>query len=537
MLARPFRFVRLGVGFVAATAALGCLEACGGGDDNTAPVPSTPSDGGAKDASLDAPSDATVDGTLADSPSDAPHDAPSDAADAGDAHVLGDGGGLSKINHFVVVYMENHSFDNLYGEFPGANGLSSLDAGEDAGPVPHVTQQTTDGAVYDPLPFSANDMTVTPAFADADVANAPFPLESFTRNDQLISDLPHLFFTEQFQINDGGMNQFVFFSTAQGLAMGHWHTMKLPVPVVAKQFTVCDNFFHAAFGGSFLNHFWLIAARTPEWANAPGVDAGGPTVDDPAVVLDTAPVGTEGQVTLDGFVVNTSFSVNSPHPLTVAPTKLVPNQTFDTIGERLNEVNVSWAWYAGGWNDALRYSQTDGGSPTTGQFQFHHQPFVYFAKYADGTPGRAQHLKDETEFMTAAQNGTLPAVSFVKPVGDNNEHPGYTDELTGEQHLLGLIQAVETGPNWDDTAIIVTYDEHGGQWDHVPPPHVDRWGPGSRVPTIVISKFAKKNFVDSTQYDTTSILKTIEVRYGLTNLTTRDLNVRDMSAAFDFTSN
>src|ERR1051325_6093822 len=98
-----------------------------------------------------------------------------------------------------------------------------------------------------------------------------------------------------------------------------------------------------------------------------------------------------------------------------------------TIVDRLFGKGTSWAWYSGGWNDAVA------GHPDS-LFQYHHQPFIYFKNYGDGTPGRAQHLKDETDFIAAAKAGTLPAVSFVKPVGENNEHPGYTDLISGERH-------------------------------------------------------------------------------------------------------
>src|SRR5262249_7889935 len=155
-------------------------------------------------------------------------------------------------------------------------------------------------------------------------------------------------------------------------------------------------------------------------------------------------------------------------------------------------------------------------------FQFHHQPFIYFAPYADGTPARAAHLKDEADFIAAAQSGNLPAVSFVKPLGMNNEHAGYADILTGEYHTQQLVDAVRNGPNWKDAAIIITYDENGGFWDHVAPPKIDKWGPGTRIPAIIISPFAKKGYVDHTQYETSSILSFIEKRYGLAALATRD---------------
>jgi len=225
--------------------------------------------------------------------------------------------------------------------------------------------------------------------------------------------------------------------------------------------------------------------------------------------------------------VNTSFTVNQPHPATVPAANLVPNQTFATIGDRLSAQGLSWAWYSGGWNNALA------GTPDP-LFQFHHQPFAYFANYADGTAAKAEHLRDETEFVAAARAGNLPAVSFVKPLGEVNEHPGYTNVLSGEQHAEELINDIRNGPDWKSTAIIVTYDENGGFWDHVAPPTVDRWGPGSRVPTLIISPFARSGFIDHTFYDTTSILAFLERRFGLDPLSDRDAGANDLTAAFDF---
>jgi len=184
-------------------------------------------------------------------------------------------------------------------------------------------------------------------------------------------------------------------------------------------------------------------------------------------------------------------------------------------------------WYSGGWSNAIA------GHPDR-FFQFHHQPFAYFANYADGTAGRAQHLKDETEFTAAARAGKLPAVSFVKPVGELNEHPGYANVLSGEQHTMELLAALRSSPQWQSTAVIITYDENGGFWDHVPPPKIDRWGPGARVPAIVISPYAKHGYVDHTLYDTSSILALIEHRFGLKPLGSRDAAANDMTAAFDF---
>jgi phospholipase C len=269
-----------------------------------------------------------------------------------------------------------------------------------------------------------------------------------------------------------------------------------------------------------LNHFWLIAGATPQWPNAPA-----------SMVAQVGPDGAlvkDGAVTPDGYLVNTAFPANGPHPATITDTaQLVPPFTLPTIGDRLDEKNISWGWFSGGWNDAAA------GHPDP-LFQFNHQPFAYFAKYANGTPGQAAHLHDEQDFLRAAHDNTLPAVAFVKPAGADNEHPGYADLARGQQHVADLVTAVQQSPAWADTAIIVTYDENGGFWDHVAPPKGDRWGPATRVPAIVISPYAKKGFVDHTQYDTTSILKLIEDRWGLAPLGSRDAAATGLANAFDF---
>jgi phospholipase C len=420
--------------------------------------------------------------------------------------------GLNKLNQFVVIYLENHSFDNLYGKYAGAEGIASA--------TDTVLQIDTNGNPYQalPQPFNTSTMMPDPDFP-TDLPNAPFNIDMYKPANMMIPDLVHRYYQEQSQIDGGRMDKYAQVSNAKGLVMGYYDTSKLPLATYAKDYTVCDYFFHSAFGGSFLNHIFLISAAPPSWPNAPM---------DTVAQFDpmTGKMTMDGQVTPDGYAVNTSFSVNAPHPTGIPMDHLLPNQTLPTIGDRLNDAKVSWAWYSGGYNDALA------GNPDP-SFQFHHQPFIYFQNYADGTDLKKQHLKDETDFMNDAKNGKLPAVSFVKPIGDFNEHPGYADVTDGENHVLDLIKAVKSGPQWKDTAIIITYDENGGFWDHVPPPKADRWGPGTRVPTIVISPFSKKG-VDHTKYETLSILTTLEHRFQLPPLTDRDAHAADMSPAFSF---
>lgn len=415
--------------------------------------------------------------------------------------------GINKVNHVVVIYLENHSYDNLYGQFAGANGLSNATAA-------NTTQVDASGAAYTFLP----SIPGTSAFP-ANLPNSYFNIDQYVPAEMKIPDVLHRYYQEQLQIDGGKMDKFALYNSSAGLTMGYYKTSLLPLAALAQKYTLCDNFFHSAFGGSFLNHIWLIAAASPSFPGAPAsmvatVDATGKLIKD-------------GTVTPDGYAVNTTYSVNAPHPASTPPANLLPNQAMPTIGDRLTAKNVSWAWYSGGWNDALA------GNPDP-TFQFHHQPFIYFTPYADGTAAKKEHLLDESAFIAAAKNGTLPAVSFIKPVGLDNEHPGYADVVRGEQHTVELINQVLNGPNGKDAVIIITYDENGGFWDHVAPPVVDKWGPGSRVPTIIISPFARKGYVDHTQYETVSILSFIEKRWGLQPLTDRDKNAKPLTGAFDF---
>ena len=105
--------------------------------------------------------------------------------------------------------------------------------------------------------------------------------------------------------------------------------------------------------------------------------------------------------------------------------------------------------------------------------------------------------------------------------------------LAGEYHTALLIDLIQRSPSWKDSVAIVTYDENGGLWDHVAPPPIDRWGPGTPAPTLLISPFAKRGLVDHTVMDTTAILKLIETRYGLAPLADRDAASPDMTEALD----
>jgi len=441
---------------------------------------------------------------------------------------------LSKIKHIIVIYEENRSFDTLYGNFPGANGLANAAATT-------KTQVKMDGTPFANLPdvcwksaapFPNTDPGTgaqkctqeDPDFLPLEpIANGPFDASKAVPLDQMShEDLVHRFYQEQVQIDGGKMDKFAAVSDAGGLTMQTYDGSKLEMWKFAQDYVLADNFFHAAFGGSFLNHQWLACACTPVYNNAPK-ELKAQVGTDGALIKD-------GIVTPDGFAVNTIFPASAPHPAEDARHPRLPLQDAPTIGDRMSDRKpkaVSWAWYSGGFNDALA------GDTTTHNFQFHHQPYTYFRRYAEGEPGRA-HLKDGADFEKAIAKGTLPEVSFYKPVGDLNQHPNYATLMDGDHKTAELIRKIQANKKlWAGSVIIVTYDENGGTWDHVAPPVIDNWGPGTRIPAIIISPFAKRHTVDSTRYDTTSILKLIEVRYGLSPLTSRDATANDLTNALN----
>jgi acid phosphatase len=526
------------------------------------------------------------------------------------------------IDRVVVIYEENHSFDNLYGGWDGVDGLAGADAahttqvGQTPARVPYTCLKQNDPSLTSPspLPPTCTDSTTGTTFQSA-FTNAPFTIDQYIPPTATTCpngvpggapggctrDLVHRFYQEPYQLDGGRQDRYVTGSDAIGLTMGVYDTQALPIYsyLHAKHhphYTIADRFFQSAFGGSFLNHQWLIAARTPTWPGALNngltndlhsvIDANGMPVNDStnaplylsplgAAVRDqaltascsppaTRPPTPAGFVCGD-YAVNTIQPLYQPYSPGTAPAQRLPAQTAPTIGDRLSDAGIDWAWYSGGWSNA----NGDIGGPgwtngTAGtcadpntqpgatfpncphrRFQYHHQPLNYYASFAPGTAARAQHLRDEAEFIADVNDSSrscrLKPVSFIKPLGPENEHPGYASEHAGSTHLVDLLEAIEGSRCAKNTMVIVTYDEFGGQWDHVSPPGQgndagphDQWGPGTRIPALIVSPRLQGSFsVDHTEHDTTSILSTIEHRFGLDPLTTRDAAAPDLRSVFE----
>ena len=455
------------------------------------------------------------------------------------------------IKTVVVIFLENRSFNNLFANFPGVSmpvsALKEADYrqrdrnGQTMTVLPKIwggliqKEQNLGGKKYLIDENKITDLPNAP-FALGDGDGKPLPTGLVTR------DLCHLFYQNQMQINGGKNDQFVAWGDSGALVMGHYGEAQknLGLWQVARQYTLCDNFFMSAFGGSYLNHQFLISGRAPFYPDAANsvakgkiaVTEDGPTgsrlalaKDCPASALDGKPVYVQdGTITPDGYSVNTMappFQPSYVSPAVEGDQRLadpgnpatLPPQTHLTIGDLLSHRGVSWAWYAGAFQCAL---DNVGGGPKP-NFQFHHQPLNYFQQFAPGTTAREQHLRDggvgdspiSNKFLTDVVAGKLPAVTFYKPQGNLNMHAGYSDPESGDQHVVNVLEHLKHSPQWNNMLVVITFDENGGWWDHVAPPKGDRWGPGSRVPALVVSPFAKKGNVDHSFYDTTSILRFI----------------------------
>ncbi len=461
----------------------------------------------------------------------------------------------------VVIFAENRSFNNLFAGFPGLQ--------QPLGQVPpeRFRQRDRDGKVLDTLPkiwgglvkdeqvvnhqsFKIGEDAIT------GLPNAPFALKT-PDGDPLpqgvvTRDLVHAFYQNQMQINGGKNDGFVAWGDTGAMVMGHYgdNNVNMRLWRIARDYTLCDNFFMGAFGGSFLNHQYLVACTPPLYPDADKGPAKSLIADiegDPKgyrlkPVADMKPSAMDGPARFAASALSPDFrAVNTMAP-PYAPTstrdpnnplygdpansKTLPPQTHATIVDRLTEKGIDWAWYSGGWGQALSPAAASDQFPARPNFQDHHQPLNYFKRFAPGTQDREQHLRDagfdETprtnRFLADVAAGKLPTVSYYKPQGNLNMHAGYSDVDSGDRHIATVIDALKSGPQWQNMIVIVTFDENGGWWDHVAPPKGDRWGPGTRVPAIIVSPFAKKGHVEHTVYDTGSIARFLRRRFGLDTL-------------------
>ncbi|MEO7051932.1 MAG: acid phosphatase, partial [Rhodanobacter sp.] len=320
------------------------------------------------------------------------------------------------IHTVVVVYAENRSFNNLFAGFPGlAQPLHALDC-------PAYRQRDRDGSLLTTLPPIWSGLVPHPQIvgdhhyhfdekAITGLPNQPFALRTphgdLLPHDVITRDLVHRFYENQLQINGGRNDGFVAWGNTGAMVMGHYADTanQLRLWQIARQYTLCDNFFMGAFGGSFLNHQYLAAAQPPFYPHADqspaklqiaSLDGEDPNGIRPQLADSSAASAMHGRptwaspdaMTPDFWVVNTmgpahvpGFTRDPRDPARADPASpnTLPAQTHRTIGDLLSHANVDWAWYAGAWQLALQ-GRGEGNHkefPEIPDFQPHHQPFNY----------------------------------------------------------------------------------------------------------------------------------------------------------------
>jgi phospholipase C len=347
------------------------------------------------------------------------------------------------IEHIVVIMEENHTFDNYFGTYPGANGIA--------------------GATAQP----------------SDVTGAA-PVQPFVITTPTISrDMDHSWTSAHTAFDGGKMDGFV---TAAGTnqTMGYFDPSLIDQYwKLASDYVLLDNFYTSVMGPSLPNHLYLIAAQS-------------------------------GGLTGDGVGGKLNFTSETVYDDTFH---------FKCIMDELDQVGVSWKYYAGGSANLNNWN-----------------PMPGFASFKE-SPARLSKVVETQQFVSDLENHVLPSVSWIMPASDDtSEHPPY-DITTGEQDVMSIVNAIMSSDYWPSTAIFLTWDDWGGWYDHVTPPQVDGMGYGFRVPCLVVSPYAKRGAVDHTQGDFTSILKFVETVHSLGPLTPRDASASDLMEAFDFTQN
>ena len=281
--------------------------------------------------------------------------------------------------------------------------------------------------------------------------------------------------------NAGAMNGF---GTAQRPAqaaqvMGYYDGTDLPLYWnLATDYVLADRFFASALGGTVTNHVFAIAGR---------------------------PVPS-GRMPAGGW-------------------------DYPTIFDRLQQAGVSWKYYVRNYQATVTYRTQR--TATGGASQVARVPLLAMGRYVDD-PNLRSHIVDESQYFADLNAGTLPAVSFIVASGATEQAPSNIG--LGERHAGSLILALMRSTTWQSSLFVLSWDDWGGWYDHVPPPQVDADGYGFRVPTILISPYAPPGRIDSTVYDFTSILRFIEVNWNVSPLTARDATATSIGTALDLTS-
>jgi len=471
------------------------------------------------------------------------------------------------IKHLVVIFDENVSFDHYFGTYPrAANTDGSLFYAKPG--TPHVNGLTHQLLTHNPNSYNP---------------------ERLTHSEALTCDQNHGYTPEQEAFDGGLMDKFVQYTDVDtctaplyatpGLVMDYYDGNTVTALWnYAQNYAMSDNNYDTNFGPS-----------TPGALNLVSGDDGGGFAVNPTTGVEEADPGSVGSTNAQGVGtiygdIDPAFddcadsSHTSTNPLGV--------MTGQNIGDLLNKRHITWGWFQGGFAPTgtsngyavCGTSHDNIGGIAVQDYVPHHDPFQYYASTANpkhlpptseaaiGRTDQANHQYDLSDFYATLTSGNMPSVSFLKAPASQNGHPGYSDPLDEQTFLVNTINQIEESPFWKHTAIVVTYDDSDGWYDHQRPPQVngsddstldtslctsvavrpefgeDRCGYGPRLPLLLISPYTRANSVSHEVSDQSSIIKFIEdnwlggERIGRGSFDELSGNLAEPGGLFDFSS-
>ena len=443
------------------------------------------------------------------------------------------------IKHLVVIFQENVSFDHYFGTYPNA----ANPAGE-----PSFTPSPRTPGVNG---LSEDLLTMNPNSAN------PFRLD---RSQELICDQDHDYTPEQQAFDGGLMDMFPQFTGGcpeKNLTMGYYDGNTVTgLWNYAQHFAMSDNSFNTTFGPSTPGALNLVSGQTHGAI--------------PATLADITENGT-----VYGDADPTYDDCSKGSTVAMAPT--------DTnVGDMLNAKGLTWGWFQGGFaptstsggKAVCGSSHKNVGGETVADYSAHHEPFNYYQSTSNphhlppssleeiGKQDQANHQYDLSDFYIALQRHELPAVSYLKAAKYQDGHAGYSDPQDEQEFITHVLNELQRSPDWSSTAVVIAYDDSDGFYDHVMPPIVnssasaqdalngsgkcgngtpaggyeDRCGYGPRLPLLVVSPWAKRNYVDHTITDQSSILRFVEDNWGLGRIGDGSFDARagSLSNMFNF---
>ncbi len=410
------------------------------------------------------------------------------------------GSQTGSIQHIIFIVQENHSFDNYFGTYPGANGFpSGLSVPVNPNSSVSLSLRPFHLNVSQPLSIVGDELP--PGVSDPsqlDAANSSSRTPFHFSNESIAGDLSHAWSVAHMAYDNGKMDGFVA-AEKSTLTMGYYDRSDISnYWNYADHYTLDDNFFSSLMGPSFPNHLYIASGTN-------------------------GPTNLTYRWTIQGGVVD-----NPGNNFNWQGVDL----TWSTLAEQLSGANVSWKWYDG---DARPLAPTIWNVLPL---------FDYFQKNPDQL---REHVTSTANFATDVHSGNLPSVSWIIPGGwvpsiypaackgvGPSEHPPARSDC-GMDYVTYLVNQVMQSQYWESSVVVVTWDDYGGFYDHVAPPQVDQYGEGFRVPTIVVSPWARPHYIDNTLYEFASFIRLADTLFNISPTEPRVANANNMMNSFDFT--